>query len=81
MTTARPRHRTPLGRAVTIGLVVGSVLVLVNHGDHLAAEPCCRLVYLKVALSYLTPFVVSLASSRLAARDLAQPLPVAKDRS
>ncbi len=52
-----------------IGVVVGTVLVLINHGDHLAMEPVCRQFYLKVGLSYLTPFLVSLLSSWLSARD------------
>lgn len=49
--------------------VVGTALVLINHGDHLRMEPVCRRFYLKVALSYLTPFLVSLVSTSLAARD------------
>ncbi len=53
-----------------LGLVVGTVLVLINHGDHLAMEPVCNRFYAKAGLSYLTPFVVSLLSSWLSARDL-----------
>ncbi len=61
--------RRASARAIAIAAVVGSALVLINHGDHLRKEPICRGFYLKVALSYLTPFLVSLVSSALAARD------------
>lgn len=55
-------------RAIGIALVVGTVLVLINHADHLADEPTCERFYLKVALTYLTPAVVSLVTARLATR-------------
>jgi hypothetical protein len=55
-------------RAIVIAIVVGSTLVLINHGDHLADEPVCRHFCLKVTLSYLTPLMVSLVTARLARR-------------
>lgn len=56
-------------RAALIALAVGTALVLINHGDHIAMEPICPHFYLKAALSYLTPFLVSLFSTLLASRD------------
>jgi hypothetical protein len=55
-------------RAIGIALVVGTVLILINHGDHLASEPICEHFCVKIALSYLTPAVVSLVTARLATR-------------
>ncbi len=56
-------------RAALIALVVGTGLVLINHGDHIAMEPICPHFYLKATLSYVTPFLVSLFSTLLASRD------------
>ena len=56
-------------RAALIAALVGSALVVINHGDHLLKEPICRRFYLKVALSFLTPFIVSLVSTFFAVRD------------
>ncbi|MBA3817833.1 MAG: nitrate/nitrite transporter NrtS [Deltaproteobacteria bacterium] len=52
---------------MSIAVVVGTVIVLINHGDHLRSEPICKRFCLKVALSYLTPLLVSLVTARLAA--------------
>lgn len=48
--------------------VVGTVLVLINHGDHLEHEPVCDGFYLKCGLSYAVPFTVSIVSAMLAGR-------------
>lgn len=66
---ALARWRRPVVRALALASVVGSALVLINHGDHLADEPVCARFYLKAGLSYLVPFVVSLVSTSLALRD------------
>jgi hypothetical protein len=58
-----------LVRALTLALIVGSVLVLINHGDHLAREPMCRGFFWKLGLSYAVPFTVSLISTLLAQGD------------
>jgi len=62
-----------VARAAVISLVVGTALVLVNHGDHLAGEAVCEHFYLKCTLSYLTPFVVSLVSAAMAERGRRRP--------
>lgn len=64
-----PSWRRAWLRALMLAFVVGSTLVLINHGDHLLSEPICERFYLKVGLSYVTPFIVSLASTALAERD------------
>jgi hypothetical protein len=61
--------RAMLTRSAVIALAVGSLLVCINHGDHLCQEPVCAGFYWKLALSYVVPFVVSLASTTLALRD------------
>lgn len=48
--------------------IVGTILVLINHGDHLAQEPICSRFFFKCGLSYLVPFLVSLISVAMSAR-------------
>ena len=56
-----------LQRALIISLIVGPILTLINQGDILLAggEP----QWLKMVLTFLVPFFVSLTSSILAARE------------
>ncbi|MGH8618995.1 MAG: hypothetical protein ACREUW_14990 [Burkholderiales bacterium] len=51
-----PQHLRATG---LIALVVGSWLTLVNQADVILAQGLGGLVALKIALNYLTPFVVS----------------------
>jgi len=60
--------RANLGRAVLISLIVGSVLIMINHGDHIGEEPVCPHFWAKAGLCYLVPFTVSMASVWLAIR-------------
>jgi hypothetical protein len=63
---------TILQTALIISAVVGSLLVLINHADHLLrAEPCAR-CYAKCGLCYVVPFLVSLVSSALVRRGVAR---------
>lgn len=62
--------RSNLRRALIISGIVGTVLILINHGDHLASEPVCSSFYLKCGLCYLVPFTVSIVSAMLAARHI-----------
>jgi len=62
--------RENLGRAIVISIVVGSTLIYINHGDHLAQEPVCDRFFLKCGLTYLVPFLVSMVSVVLARRQL-----------
>ncbi|MBK7078123.1 MAG: nitrate/nitrite transporter NrtS [Myxococcales bacterium] len=75
VTSPMPWQRM-LVRASCLALIVGTVLMLINHGDHLAREPICAGFYWKLALSYAVPFTVSLISTLLAqgdARRLSRP--------
>ncbi|MFQ5488413.1 MAG: hypothetical protein ACE5ET_08245 [Gammaproteobacteria bacterium] len=48
-----------LKRTLLISLAVGTWLVLFNLGDHLLRQDFGLTVWLKLALDYLTPFVVA----------------------
>ncbi len=58
--------RRNLRRAIMIALIVGTILVLINHGDHIQDEPVCSNFFLKAFLSYVVPFSVSIVSAILA---------------
>lgn len=60
--------RKSLLRSLAIALLVGTALVLINHGDHLLQEPVCSNFYLKCAMCYVVPFMVSMVSAVLAIR-------------
>ena len=60
--------KSSLRRAMVIALVVGTALLMINHGDHLASEPVCAHFYLKLCGVYAVPFTVSMVSAVLAAR-------------
>jgi len=68
MQRAMTAFRLNLRRAVMIALVVGTLLVLINHGDHIQDEPVCSNFFLKAFLSYVVPFSVSIVSAVLADR-------------
>ena len=61
--------RANLQRAIIIALIVGTTLLMINHGDHLGDEPVCSNFYLKACGMYAVPFAVSIVSAILAARD------------
>ena len=59
-------------RATITSLVVGPVLTLINQTPVLAAvvrgEDVPRIAFLRIALTFVVPFVVSLTSSAMAGR-------------
>ncbi|MFN0247071.1 MAG: nitrate/nitrite transporter NrtS [Kofleriaceae bacterium] len=63
------KHSRAVLRAAIIAAFVGTLIVMINHGDHILQEPVCPHFTIKAALSYLTPFVVSLVTSMLATRE------------
>ena len=69
MIAAPPPLARTVARATVLAAVVGSVLVIINHGDHLAREPTCPGFYWKLGLSYAVPFTVSFVSTLLAHGD------------
>ena len=57
-----------LRRALTYAVVVGAILIAINHGDRLLAGDFDFRRGLKLALTALVPFCVSLLSSVSALR-------------
>jgi hypothetical protein len=62
--TSRPVMRRALGYAV----VVGAVLISINHGDAILAGDVGGTRYLKMGLTMLVPYTVSTLSSVQALR-------------
>jgi hypothetical protein len=56
-------------RALITAFVVGPVLGVINHGDSLVAGEVDGRDGLKILLSFLVPFCVSLSSSVFAVRE------------
>ena len=56
-------------RALTIALIVGSVLVAINHGDALLRGDISLGRVLRIVLTVLVPYCVSTYSSVTAMRD------------
>ncbi len=57
-----------LKRGVKVGLVVGTTLALINHGDKILAMVLDSESGLKIGLTYLVPFCVSTWASVQTAR-------------
>jgi hypothetical protein len=53
---ARPEH---LRRTVRIALVVGVVLTTINQGDVIVSSDATATTWLKCALNFVVPFIVS----------------------
>jgi hypothetical protein len=52
-------HRRYLKRTVTIALCVGTVFFAMNQLEAILADQATPLTWLKVAITYLTPFCMS----------------------
>jgi len=50
-------------RSLRVALVVGSLLVAINHGDHLLSGDLPPTGWLKMALTFLVPYAVSTYAS------------------
>lgn len=53
------RHPPMLRRSVVIGLVVGTILVVINQGDRLLGGQWAPSLWWKVLLTYAVPFMVA----------------------
>lgn len=53
------RDRAAMRRTVTVALIVGTLLTLINQGDRLASGDADLALALKVAANYLIPWCVS----------------------
>lgn len=58
--------RSTIKRAITISILVGSLLNLINQGDFILSEDWSHLNFFKIALTYVTPFMVSVYSTTTA---------------
>ena len=58
-------------RAAKIALVVGTILMAINHGDSIIMGQMTLVSWLKCALTFLVPYCVSTATAIMAARDTA----------
>jgi len=56
-------------RAIGYAVVVGFVLVAINHGDALLAGEATQKLLLKIGLTFCVPYCVSTASSVSAIRN------------
>ena len=76
---AAPRQREPsplrialqpsvVRRALGFAVIVGAVLIAINHGDALASGQVGPGRWLKMGLTLLVPYVVSTVSSVMALR-------------
>jgi hypothetical protein len=75
----RPREPSPLRialrpsvarRALGFAVIVGAVLVAINHGDALVSGEVGPVRWLKMGLTLLVPYVVSTVSSVMALRGM-----------
>lgn len=62
LATSKPVRK----RTAIVALIVGTLLGLINHGDKLLSGTMDSTNALKIGLTYLVPFSVSLVSSVLA---------------
>lgn len=65
-------HPATMRRAGITALVVGTVLIAINHGDAILAGTMDRSRILKAALTVLVPYIVSTVSSVSTRRELGQ---------
>jgi hypothetical protein len=65
-------HPATVERAAITALIVGSILVAINHGDAILAGTMTTARTLRAALTVLVPYVVSTVSSVATRRELGQ---------
>ena len=56
-------RRSVAGRGVKFALVVGPILIAINHGDAILAGELESASYVKMGLTFLVPYAVSVCSS------------------
>ena len=57
------RRSDILMRAIKVALVVGSVLMLINHGDVILSNGLSTREFIKITLTYFVPYSTSTYSS------------------
>lgn len=63
-------QRSIYRRAIKVGLIVGTILVIINHGDALLAGDLSLRRLVKIGLCYVVPYLVSTYASVSALRRL-----------
>ena len=53
------RHRAIVRRALVTALIVGTILTIINQGNHLLAGEISWPLLLRIGLTYLVPYCVS----------------------
>ena len=61
-------RRDVVVRALRVALLVGTVLIAINHGDRILNSSVAQLDFLKMILTYFVPYGVSTFSSVAAIR-------------
>ena len=61
-------RRDVVVRALRVALLVGTVLIAINHGDRILNGSVAQLDFLKMILTYFVPYGVSTFSSVAAIR-------------
>ena len=61
-------YRPVCGRAIRVALIIGTILLVINHADEFLRGQVTALVVAKVGLTYLVPFSVSTYSALAANR-------------
>lgn len=59
-----------VARALKYSLVVGTVLIAINHGDAIVTSQVTATAFVKMVLTMFVPYVVSTLSSVAAIREL-----------
>jgi hypothetical protein len=67
--------RSVVRRATVVALIVGSMLVAINHGDAILRGDLSAGRLLRIVLTVAVPYCVSTYSSVSALRDAARPQP------
>jgi hypothetical protein len=52
-------RRDVVGRSIKVGLLVGTILVLINYTDRIIAAELTTTDYFKMVLTYFVPYCVS----------------------
>ena len=56
-------RRETVVRAIKVAVIVGPILIIINHHDALLSLELHRHLYVKIALTFLVPYCVSAYSS------------------
>lgn len=61
-------NKKVIKKGLILSLIIGSILNAINQGDHILANNWNKVSFLKLSLTYITPFLVSVYSTVTALR-------------